>query len=147
MLSVPLAVPVCSTMAPPLTEEAGPVLPLAASIAARRLATVPPVEIWLAPAVPVTKVSVVPSTVMPPMPDVKNALFVATDAYGMGQTGGAILVAGLEKVFKKPAAEISGDVVTAVEVPGLSVLENRMAGQVDYRKKGCRRSTSCRSSI
>ena len=72
---------------------------------------------------------------VPPMPDVKNALFVASDAFGMGQTGGAILVSELEKMFKKPAAEISGDVVGAVEVPGLSVLENRMAGQVSYLKK------------
>ena len=63
MLSVPLAVPVCSTMAPPATDEAVPVLPEAVSIAVSRLATVPMVEIWLAPAVPVTKVSVLPSTV------------------------------------------------------------------------------------
>ena len=72
---------------------------------------------------------------VPPMPEVKNALFVATDAFGMGQTGGAILVSELEKSLKKPAADITGDVVGAVEVPGLSVLENRMAGQVSYLKK------------
>ena len=34
---------------------------------------------------------------VPPMPEVKNALFVATDAFGMGQTGGEIVVAALEK--------------------------------------------------
>jgi ribose transport system substrate-binding protein len=72
---------------------------------------------------------------VPPMPDVKNALFVATDAFGMGQTGGAIIASELEKSLNKPAAEITGDVVGAVEVPGLSVLENRMAGQVNYLKK------------
>jgi ABC-type sugar transport system substrate-binding protein len=72
---------------------------------------------------------------VPPMPEIKNALFVASDAFGMGQTGGAIIVSELEKSLKKPAAEISGDVVSAVEVPGLSVLENRMAGQVSYLKK------------
>ncbi len=72
---------------------------------------------------------------VPPMPDVKNAQFVATDAYGMGQTGGAIMVSALEKTLQKPAAEITGGVVRAVEVPGLSVLENRMAGQVDYLKE------------
>ena len=72
---------------------------------------------------------------VPPMPDVKNALFVASDAFGMGQTGGAIVAAALEKKFNKPAAEITGDVVTAVCVPGLSVLENRLAGEVAYLKK------------
>ena len=61
---LPLAVPVCSVTAPPATADAVPLLPLAASIAASRLATVPVVEIWLAPAAPVTKVSVLPSTVM-----------------------------------------------------------------------------------
>ena len=59
---MPLTVPVCSVMTPPETDEAVPVLPLAVSIAASRLATVPVVEIWLAPAVPDTKVSVLPST-------------------------------------------------------------------------------------
>ena len=62
MLSVPLTVPVCSVMTPPEIDEAVPLLPLAVSIAASRLATVPVVEIWLAPAVPDTKVSVLPST-------------------------------------------------------------------------------------
>ena len=60
---MPLMVPVCSVMTPPEIDEAVPVLPLAVSIAASRLATVPVVEIWLAPAVPDTKVSVLPSTV------------------------------------------------------------------------------------
>jgi ABC-type sugar transport system substrate-binding protein len=72
---------------------------------------------------------------VPPMPDVKNSLFVATDAFGMGQTGGAILISELEKSLGKPAADLTGDVVGAVEVPGLSVLENRMAGEVVYLKK------------
>jgi len=72
---------------------------------------------------------------VPPMPDVKNALFVASDAFGMGQTGGEIVVAALEKSLGKPAAEIGGDVVTAVCVPGLTVLENRLAGEVAYLKK------------
>jgi ribose transport system substrate-binding protein len=72
---------------------------------------------------------------VPPMPEVKNALFVASDAFGMGQTGGAIVVSALEKSLGKPGAEITGDVVTAVCVPGLSVLENRLAGEVAYLKK------------
>jgi ribose transport system substrate-binding protein len=72
---------------------------------------------------------------VPPMPEVKNALFVASDAFGMGQTGGAIVVSELEKSLNKSAADISGDVVTAVCVPGLSVLENRLAGEVAYLKK------------
>jgi ribose transport system substrate-binding protein len=72
---------------------------------------------------------------VPPMPEVKNSLFVATDAFGMGQTGGAILISELEKSLGKPAAEMTGDIVGAVEVPGLSVLENRMAGEVVYLKK------------
>ena len=72
---------------------------------------------------------------VPPMPEVKNALFVATDAFGMGQTGGEIVVAALEKSHGKPAAEITGDVVTAVCVPGLTVLENRLGGEVAYLKK------------
>jgi ribose transport system substrate-binding protein len=72
---------------------------------------------------------------VPPMPEVKNALFVASDAFGMGQTGGAIVVDALEKSLGKPAAEIGGDVVAAVCVPGLTVLENRLAGEVSYLKK------------
>jgi len=70
---------------------------------------------------------------VPPMPEVKNALFVASDAFGMGQTGGAIVAAALEKSLGKSAAD--GDVVTAVCVPGLTVLENRLAGEVAYLKK------------
>jgi ribose transport system substrate-binding protein len=72
---------------------------------------------------------------VPPMPEVKNALFVASDAFGMGQTGGAIVTAALEKSLGKPAADIGGDVVTAVCVPGLTVLENRLSGEVAYLKK------------
>jgi ribose transport system substrate-binding protein len=72
---------------------------------------------------------------VPPMPEVKNALFVASDAFGMGLTGGEIVVAAIEKSLNKPAAEITGDVVTAVCVPGLTVLENRLAGEVAYLKK------------
>jgi ribose transport system substrate-binding protein len=72
---------------------------------------------------------------VPPMQEIKNALFVASDAFGMGQTGGEIVVAALEKSHGKPAAEITGDVVTAVCVPGLTVLENRLAGEVAYLKK------------
>src|ERR1700683_1779808 len=72
---------------------------------------------------------------VPPMPDIKNTLFVASDAFAMGQAGGEIIVSELEKMHGKPAAEITGDVVSAVEVPGLSVLENRLAGQVAYLKK------------
>src|SRR6201997_129071 len=34
---------------------------------------------------------------VPPMPEIKNALFVASDAFGMGLTGGEIVVAALEK--------------------------------------------------
>ena len=34
---------------------------------------------------------------VPPLPEVKNALFVASDAFGMGQIGGAIVVSALEK--------------------------------------------------
>ena len=72
---------------------------------------------------------------VPPLPEIKNALFVASDAFGMGQTGGAIVVSALEKSLNKPAADITGDVVTAVCVPGLTVLENRLAGEVAYLKK------------
>ena len=53
----------------------------------------------------------------------------------MGQTGGAIVASALEKSLNKPAADITGDVVTAVCVPGLTVLENRLAGEVAYLKK------------
>jgi ribose transport system substrate-binding protein len=72
---------------------------------------------------------------VPPMPEIKNALFVASDAFGMGLTAGGIVTAALEKNQGKPAADISGDVVTAVCVPGLTVLENRLAGEVAYLKK------------
>ena len=77
MVRLALLVPVWSMIAPPLIDEAVP-LPVAVSIAASRLATVPPVEIWLAPAVPVTKVSVLPSTVSV-SPAVKPALSAPTE--------------------------------------------------------------------
>ncbi len=35
---------------------------------------------------------------VPPMPEIKNALFVASDAFGMGQAGGEIIVSELEKM-------------------------------------------------
>src|ERR1700723_3007856 len=72
---------------------------------------------------------------VPPMPDVKDPLFVGSDAFGMGQTAGGIVVAALEKSLNKPAADISGDVVTGICVPGLVVLENRLAGEIGYLKK------------
>jgi ribose transport system substrate-binding protein len=72
---------------------------------------------------------------VPPMPDVKDPLFVGSDAFGMGQTAGTIVVAALEKSFNKPATEIAGDVVTGICVPGLVVLENRLAGEISYLKK------------
>jgi ribose transport system substrate-binding protein len=69
------------------------------------------------------------------MPEVKDPLFVGSDAFGMGQTAGAIVASALEKSLNKPAAEITGDVVTGICVPGLVVLENRLAGEVAYLKK------------
>src|ERR1700730_9856676 len=71
---------------------------------------------------------------VPPMPEVKEPLFVGSDAFGMGQTAGGIVVAALEKTLNKPAADISGDVVTGICVPGLVVLENRLAGEITYLK-------------
>jgi ribose transport system substrate-binding protein len=71
----------------------------------------------------------------PPMPEVKDPLFVGSDAFGMGQTAGAIVASALEKSLNKPAAEIGGDVVTGICVPGLAVLENRLAGETAYLKK------------
>ena len=72
---------------------------------------------------------------VPPMPEVKDPLFVGSDAFGMGRTAGTIVVSALEKSLNKPAAEISGDVVTGICVPGLVVLENRLLGEVTYLKK------------
>jgi ribose transport system substrate-binding protein len=72
---------------------------------------------------------------VPPMPEVKDPLFVGSDAFGMGQTAGAIVASALEKSLNRPAAEITGDVVTGICVPGLAVLENRLAGEVTYLKK------------
>jgi ribose transport system substrate-binding protein len=64
------------------------------------------------------------------MPEVKDPLFVGSDAFGMGQTAGTIVVAALEKSLNKPAADMTGDVVTGICVPGLVVLENRLAGEI-----------------
>jgi ribose transport system substrate-binding protein len=72
---------------------------------------------------------------VPPMPEVKDPFFVGSDAFGMGQTAGSIIVAALEKSLNKPAQEISGDVVTGICVPGLVVLENRLGGEISYLKK------------
>jgi ribose transport system substrate-binding protein len=72
---------------------------------------------------------------VPPMAEVKDPLFVGSDAFGMGQTAGTIVVAALEKSLNKPAAEITGDVVTGICVPGLVVLENRLAGEISYLKR------------
>src|SRR6201996_1648504 len=51
---------------------------------------------------------------VPPMPEVKDPFFVGSDAFGMGRTAGTIIVSALEKSHNKPAAEISGDVVTGI---------------------------------
>ena len=72
---------------------------------------------------------------VPPMPEVKDPFFVGSDAFGMGQTAGSIIVAALEKSLNKPAQEISGDVVTGICVPGLVVLENRLGGEISYLEK------------
>jgi ABC-type sugar transport system substrate-binding protein len=45
---------------------------------------------------------------VPPMPEVKDPLFVGSDAFGMGQTAGTIVAAALEKNLNKPAADITG---------------------------------------
>jgi ribose transport system substrate-binding protein len=71
---------------------------------------------------------------VPPMPEVKDPLFVGSDAFGMGRTAGTIIVSALEKSLNKPAADITGDVVTGICVPGLVVLENRLAGEISYLK-------------
>jgi ribose transport system substrate-binding protein len=71
---------------------------------------------------------------VPPMPEVKDPFFVGSDAFGMGRTAGTIIVSGLEKSHNKPAADITGDVVTGICVPGLVVLENRLAGEIGYLK-------------
>ena len=71
---------------------------------------------------------------VPPMPEVKDPLFVGSDAFGMGRTAGAIIVSALEKSLNKPAADITGDVVTGICVPGLVVLESRLAGEISYLK-------------
>jgi ribose transport system substrate-binding protein len=72
---------------------------------------------------------------VPPMSDVKDPFFVGSDAYGMGRTAGTIIVSELERGLDRPAAEITGDVVTGNCVPGLVVLENRLAGEIGYLKK------------
>src|ERR1700747_1468554 len=43
---------------------------------------------------------------VPPTPEVKDPLFVGSDAFGMGQTAGAIVASALEKSLNRPAAEI-----------------------------------------
>jgi ribose transport system substrate-binding protein len=72
---------------------------------------------------------------VPPMPDVTDPFFVGSDAFDMGRTAGTIIVSALEKSLNRPAAEITGDVVTGNCVPGLVVLENRLAGEIGYLKK------------
>jgi ribose transport system substrate-binding protein len=79
--------------------------------------------------VPVVWISV------PPMPEVSGPFFVGSDAFGMGTTAGAIVVSALEKSLGRRAEDITGDVVTGNCVPGLVVLENRLAGETGYLKK------------
>jgi ribose transport system substrate-binding protein len=72
---------------------------------------------------------------VPPMPEVKDPLFVGSDAFAMGQTAGAIVASALQKSLNRPATEITGDIVTGICIPGLVVLENRLAGELTYLKK------------
>jgi ribose transport system substrate-binding protein len=72
---------------------------------------------------------------VPPTTEVKDPLFVSSDAFAMGRKGGKIIVAALEKELEKPAAEITGKVAVGICEVGLAVLENRNHGELTYLKK------------
>jgi ribose transport system substrate-binding protein len=63
-----------------------------------------------------------------PTSDFFNGFFVSADPTEMGLEAAGVLATALEAKLGKPAAEIAGNVVVGVCVPGLSVLENRVNG-------------------
>jgi ribose transport system substrate-binding protein len=58
---------------------------------------------------------------------VQNAFYVGADPYAVGNAGADLIIPLLEKKQGKPAAEISGEVVQGLCVPGIPVLTQRLA--------------------
>src|ERR1700722_1533582 len=71
----------------------------------------------------------IPTTwlVMAPPDEVQNAFYVGADPYAVGKAGADLIIPLLEKKQGKPAAEISGEVVQGLCVPGIPVLTQRLA--------------------
>lgn len=63
-----------------------------------------------------------------PANEFANSLFVSTDPAEMGMVSADSLAAALEKKLGKSRADIEGDVIVGLCVPGLSTLENRITG-------------------
>jgi ribose transport system substrate-binding protein len=63
-----------------------------------------------------------------PASDFYKGFFVSVDPTAVGRTAADIVAKTLEKKLGKPANEISGTVLVGLCVPGLAILENRIAG-------------------
>ncbi len=59
--------------------------------------------------------------------EVPNSFFVGVDAYAVGKSGADLIIPELEKKHGKPSAELEGEVVQGLCVPGLPVLTQRIA--------------------
>ncbi len=85
----------------------------------------------------------IPTTwlVMAPPDEVQNAFYVGADPYAVGKAGADLIIPLLEKKQGKPAAEISGDVVQGLCVPGIPVLTQRLAAIGDAISKRMPKAT------
>jgi ribose transport system substrate-binding protein len=65
-----------------------------------------------------------------PTPDFANDLFVGADPRAMGRKVASVLAEALSKQQGVPAAEIQGKIVVGLCLPGLVLLEDRIAGTI-----------------
>ena len=70
--------------------------------------------------------------VVPPANDVKQGLFVGNNEYEMGQSVGNLIA---DRIIKARGSEVAGTVVPGICIPGLTNLEDRLAGASDAIRK------------
>lgn len=83
-------------------------------------AMVEPARQVLAKGVPMTWTCTAPPETLP------DAFFCATSAWGVGRTMGEITIKALEEQYGKPASQLKGEIVNAMCMPGLGVLQQRL---------------------
>ncbi|TQI65330.1 monosaccharide ABC transporter substrate-binding protein (CUT2 family) [Bosea sp. AK1] len=85
-----------------------------------------PASLFVEPALQAQKDGIkVTWIVVPPTRDIKDGLFVGNNEYEMGKTAGALLA---DKIIAAKGPNPSGTVVPGICIPGLTNLEDRLAG-------------------